>query len=205
MLSISKIRPAAESFVVALRADQRVLQRFQRKYGGSPVGASLASDLVDKVGLQLMGAYRLMRFLSEIDAKLPARVASRLIRHMYGSDIHWNATLDPGVMVVHGMGMAISKSASVGRDVILFQHCTLGEGRHPDTGEVGAPTIEEGAVIGVGAVVLGPITIGRRSKVMPGCVVTRSVPPDSVVEVPQPLVRSRGRMAPETGSNGQGG
>jgi serine O-acetyltransferase len=204
LLSISKIRLAAASFVAALRTDQRVLQGFQQKYGGSPIGASLSSDLIDKVGLQLMGAYRLMRFLSDIEARLPARVVSRLIRHLYGSDIHWDAVLDPGVMVVHGMGMAISKSAHVGRGVILFQHCTLGEGRHPDTKEVGAPTIEEGAVIGVGAVVLGPVTIGRGSKVMPGCVVTRSVPADSVVEAPKPVVRTRGRAAADESSNGRG-
>jgi serine acetyltransferase len=196
VLTLSKIRSAASAVVAALRADQRVLQTFQERYGGNPSGAPLARDLVDKVGLQVMGAYRVMRFLSEIDAKVPARVTSRLIRHIYGSDIHWDADLEPGVMVVHGMGMAISRSARVGRDVILFQHCTLGEGRHPDTREVGAPTVEQGAVIGVGAVILGPITIGRGSKVMPGCVVTRSVPPNAVVEAPTPVVRAR-RLPPD--------
>ncbi len=204
MISVSKIRSAAASLVAALRTDQRVLQAFQQKYGGNPSGASLSKDLVDKVGLQVMGAYRLMRFLSEIDAKVPARVTSRLIRHLYGSDIHWDADFEPGVMIVHGMGMAVSRSARVARDVILFQHCTLGEGRHPDTREVGGPTVEEGAVIGVGAVVLGPITIGKRSKVMPGCVVTRSVPPDSIVEAPSPVVRARLRSAANSSAQGHG-
>jgi serine O-acetyltransferase len=98
-------------------------------------------------------------------------------------------------MVVHGMGMAISHSARVGRDVLLFQHCTLGEGRHPDTNEVGAPTVEDGVVVGAGAVLLGPITIGKRSKIMPGCVVVRSVPPDSIVEMPTSIVKPRRKSA----------
>jgi serine O-acetyltransferase len=196
MLPISKLRRAASSFTEALRVDQATLHDFHRRYGGSSEpDAPLIKDIVEKVGLQLLAAYRLMRFFSDVDAALAARMTSRLIRHLYGSDIHWDADFAAGVMVVHGMGMAISHSARVGRGVLLFQHCTLGEGRHPDTNEVGAPTIEDGAVIGAGAVVLGPITIGARSKIMPGCVVVRSIPPDSIVEAPQAIVKPRRRAA----------
>jgi serine O-acetyltransferase len=187
-----KVRSAATAFVDGVRADHETLRAFHRKYGGSAAdGTPLARDVLEKVGFQIMTAYRVMRFFSEAEAKLPSRITSRLIRHLYGSDIHWEADFAPGVMVVHGMGMAISHSARVGRDVLLFQNCTLGEGRHPDTKEVGAPTVEDGAVIGAGAVILGPITIGARAKVMPGCVVVRSVPPDSIVESPRASVRSR--------------
>jgi serine acetyltransferase len=188
---LGKLRSAAAALATGVRADHAMLQRSQQKYRGVPEGAPLAADVVRKVGLQLLTAYRVMRFFSEIDAKIPAQIASRLIRHLYGSDVHWDAELAPGVMVVHGMGMAISGHAKVEPGVTLFQNCTIGEGRHPDTHEVGAPTIEEDAVIGVGAVVLGPVTIGRRSKVMPGCVVVRSVPPESVVESSAARVRSR--------------
>jgi serine O-acetyltransferase len=192
MLPISKLRKAASSLAEALRIDQSTLHDFHGRYGGSAEeGAPLAKDIVEKVGLQLLAAYRLMRFFGDVDAALAARVTSRMIRHLYGSDIHWDADFAAGVMVVHGMGMAISHSAKVGKGVLLFQHCTLGEGRHPDTNEVGAPTVEENAVIGAGAVVLGPITIGARSKIMPGCVVVRSVPPDSIVEAAQAVVKPR--------------
>ncbi len=191
MLSVRKLRSAAAAFASGVRADHSMLQRAQHKYRGVPEGGPLVADVIQKVGLQFMAAYRAMRFLSDVDAKLPAQIASRLIRHVYGSDIHWDADLAPGVMIVHGMGMAISGNARVEPGVTLFQHCTLGEGRHPDTHEVGAPIIEEGAVIGVGAVVLGPVTIGKRSKIMPGCVVVRSVPAESIVEAPSARVRSR--------------
>jgi serine O-acetyltransferase len=190
--SIRKLSAAASQFVDALRADHAAVQEFHEKYGRSGGASSpLAKDVVEKIGLQVMAAYRLMRFFAAVDARLASRITSRMIRHLYGSDIHWEADIAPGVMVVHGMGMAISHSARVGRSVLLFQHCTLGEGRHPDTKEVGAPNVEDGAVVGAGAVVVGPITIGARSKIMPGCVVVRSVPPDCLVESPQAIVRPR--------------
>ena len=88
--------------------------------------------------------------------------------------------------------------------VVLYQNCTLGVGRHPDTKEVGGPTVEDNAVIGAGAVILGPITIGARSKVMPGCVVVRSVPPDSIVESPQARVQARAREGKRAHPTGQG-
>ena len=153
--------------------------------------SSVGRDAIEKVGFQLMAAYRLMRFFVGVDARLASRVTSRAIRHLYGSDIHWDADIAPGVMVVHGMGMAISNAARIEEGVLLFQHVTLGEGRHPDTREVGAPTVERDAVIGAGATILGPVTIGARTKIMPGCVIVRSVPPDSIVESPETTVRSR--------------
>jgi serine O-acetyltransferase len=191
-LAPAKVRAALATFVEGVRVDHATMCRVQAKYNGrSADKGSLSRDVVEKVGFQVMAAYRVMRFFAEIDASLASRVMSRAIRHVYGSDIHWSATLAPGVTVVHGMGMAISGAARIDEGVLLFQHCTLGEGRHPDTREVGAPTVEKEAVIGAGATILGPITIGARSKVMPGCVVVRSVPPDSIVESPKAIVHGR--------------
>ncbi len=189
---LAKLRAAAGALVSGVRADHDAVARFHGKYGARRHEPSpIAKDLVEKIGFQLVAAYRVMRFFREVDAKLPAQLASRAIRHLYGSDVHWEAEIAPGVMVVHGMGMAIGHAARIGRGVLIFQNCTLGEGRHPDTHEVGAPTVEEEAVIGAGATILGPITIGARSKIMPGCVVVRSVPPDSIVESPGATVRAR--------------
>jgi serine O-acetyltransferase len=203
--SFRKVRSAAVSLVRGIRADHAMMQRSHQRYRGARGGTPFATDVIQKVGLQFMSAYRVMRFLSEVDAKLPAQVMSRVIRHVYGSDVHWEADLAPGVMIVHGMGMAISGSAHVEPGVTLFQHCTIGEGRHPDTQEIGAPRIEEGAVIGVGAVVLGPVTIGRRAKVMPGCVIVRSVPAESIVESVPSVVRTRtsGAESPASSNSGR--
>jgi serine O-acetyltransferase len=193
-------------FVAAVRSDHDAMVRYHAKYGGrDPKGEPIARDLVEKIGFQLLAAYRTMRFFRSVETKVAAQVASRMIRHLYGSDIHWDADIAPGVMVVHGMGMAISRSAKVDEDVVLFQHCTLGEGRHPDTGEVGAPHVERGAVVGAGATLIGPITIGEGTKIMPGCVVVRSVPPHSIVEAPTAVVRTRGRQASESDGDANGG
>jgi serine O-acetyltransferase len=97
------------------------------------------------------------------------------------------------VMIVHGMGIAVSHAARVGPGVILSQNVTLGMGRHPETCEIGGPTVEKNVFIGPGATLLGPITIGAGSKIMPGCVVTRSVPPDSLVAAATPTVKQRSR------------
>ncbi len=202
MSRIARIRAAAASLASGVRADHTAMQSFHEKYGGkSPDAAALPRDLVEKIGFQMMAAYRVMRFFSDVDAKIASRVVSRMIRHVYGSDVHWDAEIAPGVMVVHGMGLAISHSARVEEGVLVFQHCTLGEGRHPDTHEVGAPTVETGAVIGAGAVIVGPITIGARTKIMPGCVVVRSVPPDSLVLSPEPVIRARAPKG-EAGADG---
>jgi serine acetyltransferase/GT2 family glycosyltransferase len=178
--------------LLELREDQGVMRQYEARYGhASPSGGNLASDLVQKVGLQMMAAVRLMHALHASERTLAAKALSRLIRHLYGSDIHWEAEIEPGVMLVHGMGMAISREARVARGCILFQHVTLGMGFDPQTRQPGAPTLERDVHVGPGATLIGPITIGEASKIMAGAVVTRSVPPGSLVETPAPDVQPR--------------
>lgn len=178
----------------AVREDHATMRYYAAKYGkpgdaGSE--ADLPRDAVQKVGFQIMVAYRLMRFFVEAKVPLAPQVVSRGIRHLYGSDIHWEARFEPGVMIVHGMGMCISKYARVGRGVILFQHVTLGDGTHPETRKTGGPTIEDDVHVGAGSVVLGPVTIGARTKIMATSVVRSSVPADSLVTVPDAEVHLR--------------
>jgi len=181
-----------------VRADQETLRRYESKYGhASASQGRLASDLVQKIGLQELAAVRVMHALRDGGMPTGARVVSRLVRHLYGSDIHWDAELAPGMMLVHGMGLAISHAAKVSGGCILFQDVTLGMGTDPQTGRTGAPVLERDVHVGPGATLLGPITIGAASKIMAGAVVTRSVPPGSVVLAPEPIVRPReaGRRA----------
>ena len=180
--------------VHAVRADHATIARYAAKYPSAGSGSSsLPADLFRKVGFQMMAAYRLMRMLRRAGATGLAQVVSRLVRVLYGADIHWNAEMAPGVMIVHGMGLCISHSARVESGAILFQNVTLGEGRHPETGEVGAPTVEADVHIGPGATLVGPIVIGTGTKITAGCFVTRSVPAGSLVEAPTPVVRPRAR------------
>jgi serine O-acetyltransferase len=116
---------------------------------------------------------------------------SRSIRHVFASDVHWDAELEPGVVIVHGFGLAISYAAKVRSGCILFQNVTLGFGSDPDTKEGGAPLLEKNVHVGIGATLYGPIVVGEGTKIMAGCVVSRSVPPRSVVQAKAPEVAAR--------------
>ena len=197
---LARVAQAFSRMVDAVRQDYDTQCRFDAKYGSRPDETpSLTGDLAKRVGFQLSAAYRVMRFFDDAGVPLAPKVMSRLIRHLYGSDIHWKADIEPGVMLIHGMGLAISRAARVGRGAALFHNVTLGMGTHPETRESGAPTIEADVHVGPGAVIVGPVTIGARSKVMANCVVTRSVPPDSLVEAPTPGVKGRHAPSPPTG------
>jgi serine O-acetyltransferase len=197
---------AFRSLVSAVRADHAMLHHYDGKYGGPDAGEggerSLGRDLVVRAGFQMLAACRAMRFCADAGIPLAPQVASRLIRHAYGSDVHWEAELEPGIVVVHGMGLAISRVARVQKGAILFQHVTLGVGVDPESRRVGAPTIERDAHIGAGSTLVGPITVGARSKITANCFVRASIPADSLVEAPAPTVSARGPRAgsarPET-------
>lgn len=179
-------------FMVSVRADFGSLQRYRAKYHKEEIPLSrLPVDSVKKIGLQMMIAARGMRLLKELHVPLAPQVASRLIRHLYGAEIHWETELEDGVSIVHGTGLVLSHRARVGPGCILFHNVTLGEGRDPITGESGAPTLGRDVHIGPGATLIGPITIGDNTKIMAGSVVTRSVPPNSLVKPAEAQVLTR--------------
>lgn len=120
-----------------------------------------------------------------------ARYISQRCAHKTGIEIHPAAKIGRRVCIDHGHGIVIGETTEVGDDVMIYQGVTLG-----GTGkEVGKrhPTIENGVMIGAGAKVLGPITIGRNSKVAAGAVVVRDVEPNcTVVGIPGEVVRIDG-------------
>ena len=131
--------------------DREVRARYEDKYGYSGErDTGFVREMVTKIGFQLAGGYRVMRFFQAADRPLAAKVSSRLIRLAFGSDIHWDAELAPGVVFVHGFGLAISHAARVGPGCILAQNVTLGMGRDPITGQSGAPTLGANVHVGPG-------------------------------------------------------
>jgi len=173
-------------------ADYDSIRRYRAKYHGEEIPAQrLPLDLVQKIGLQLMASVRLMQSLDALEIPLLPQIVSRLIRHAYGAEIHWRAAIAPGVCVVHGTGLVVSHAARVAPGCILFQHVTLGEGIHPETRQVGAPSLGVDVHVGPGATLIGPIEIGDRTKIMANAVVTRSVPADSLVRPAEAVVTRR--------------
>jgi len=177
----------------AVRADHAQLRALRAKYHADVVPAgALTAHLVRKVGFQMLAVYRVMRWADARRVPGLAPLLSRLIRHVYGAELHWRAQLAPGVAIVHGNGLVLSHGAVVGPGCVLFQNVTLGESRAADSGRVGAPRLEADVHVGPGAVLLGPITIGRGTKIMAGSVVTEDVPPNSMVRPAAAVISPRG-------------
>ena len=176
----------------AIRADHEAVRAHHLKYQGELVPASrLPVDLVRRVGFQILAWYRLMRCLDTCGVPLLPMVISRLIRHLYGADIHWRTQIEPGVSVVHGQGLVLGRHAVVGTGCILFQNVTLGESRDAETGQVGTPRLGAHVHVAPGATLLGPIEVGARSKIGPGAVLMESVPEFSLVSSPVATITSR--------------
>ena len=132
-----------------------------------------------------------MHLLRDLRVPFGPQVISRLIRHLYAADIHWDALLHPGIMVVHGNGLVVSHRAEVKPGCILFQGVTLGESIDPVTRVVSGPVIDEGVHLGPNCVIVGPVHVGAGSKVMANVTLLQSVPARSVVTAPKPLIVGR--------------
>jgi len=130
-------------------------------------------------GVHALWFYRLAHRCWRAGLLLPARFISHLGRFFTGIEIHPAARIGPGVFIDHGMGVVIGETAEVGENVTIYQGVTLGGTslervkRHP--------TIERNVVIGSGAKVLGPFTVGENSRIGSGSVVVKEVPPNCVV------------------------
>ena len=119
-------------------------------------------------------AYRIAHFLYLKKRFFLARLVSQLSRFFTGIEIHPGAKIGKGLFIDHGMGVVIGETAEVGNNVTLYHGVTLG-GTGKDTGKR-HPTIEDNALIGTGAKVLGPITVGEGAKIGANAVVVKNVP-----------------------------
>ena len=99
---------------------------------------------------------------------------SNLARFLTGIEIHPAAKIGRGVLIDHGMGVVIGETAEVGDGCTIYQGVTLG-GTGKDTGKR-HPTIGNNVLIGSGAKVLGPFTVGDNARIAAGAVVLREVP-----------------------------
>jgi serine O-acetyltransferase len=186
--------------VDAIKEDYWVLEHNWERYDArQPEHGSPAAAYVRNMGFQLVVGYRVMRYMRSLELPLATRVVARTMRHVYGSDLHWDAELEPGLMVVHGFGLAVSYAARTSHGCVLSQNVTLGVGRDAATGATGGPYLREDVVVGAGATLIGPIVIGGGSKIMAGCTVHQSVPARTIVEAPPPTMRPRSGASP-TGS-----
>jgi serine O-acetyltransferase len=142
-------------------------------------------------GLHAIWVHRLTHWMwTRRGGRLLARLLSQLARALTGVEIHPGAQIGRRFFIDHGMGVVIGETAEIGDRVMLYQGVTLG-GTGKQSGKR-HPTLEDDVVIGVGAIVLGAITIGRGARVGGGAVVVKDVPPHSTaVGVPARIVATR--------------
>ncbi len=138
-------------------------------------------------GLHAIWMYRGAHWLWQHNLKLLGRLLSEVSRWITGIEIHPGARIGRRFFIDHGMGVVIGETAEIGDDVLIYQGVTLGgtslkkEKRHP--------TIEDYVMISAGAAVIGPVTIGRGSRIGAGAVVVSSSPPYStIVGIPGKIV-----------------
>ena len=108
-----------------------------------------------------------------------------------GIDIHPGTTIGKYFFIDHGTGVVIGETTETGDNVTLYQGVTLG-GTGKDTGKR-HPTLGNNVMVGAGAKILGPITVGDNSRIAAGAVVVHDVPPDSTaVGIPARVIKREG-------------
>lgn len=138
-------------------------------------------------GLHAVWLHRVAHALWRHGWKWPARVVSNFARWMTGIEIHPGARIGRRFFIDHGMGIVIGETAEIGDDVTLYQGVTLG-GTSWDAGKR-HPTLEDSVVVGAGAKVLGPFTVGAGAKIGSNAVVTKAVPAGATaVGIPARLI-----------------
>ena len=123
------------------------------------------------------------------------RFSSHLARWLTGIEIHPAAKIGRRLVIDHGMGVVVGETAEIGDDCYIYHQVTLGVA-HTSHGKR-HPTIGNNVIIGTGAKILGPITVGDNARVGSNAVVIDSVPPDTtVVGVPAKPVERRPSATP---------
>ena len=143
-------------------------------------------------GIHALVAHRVAHRLWRRGWRYAARSLAHLARVMTGIDIHPGATIGCRFFIDHGCGVVIGETAEIGDDVTLYHGVTLG-GTTWNPGKR-HPTLQSGVVVGAGAKILGPITVGRNARIAANSVVIEDVPEEmTVVGIPGRTVLPRSR------------
>ncbi|HEC24753.1 MAG TPA: serine O-acetyltransferase [bacterium] len=148
-------------------------------YERDPAARNALEVLLCYPGLQAVYSHKISHFLWEHKLRLLARLISQFSRFITGIEIHPGAKIGKRFFIDHGMGVVIGETSEIGDDVTIYHGVTLGgtswkkEKRHP--------TIGDRVIIGTGAKILGPLTIGSDSKIGANSVVVNAVSPHSTV------------------------
>lgn len=153
---------------------KQILEDIDSFFTRDPAARSRAEIVLCYPGLHAVLIYRISHYLWQKKIVLLARFISHLGRFMTGIEIHPGATLGKRLFIDHGMGVVIGETAIVGDDVTIYHGVTLG-GTSFEKGVIRHPRIGNNVVIGSGAQLLGPISIGEGARIGSNAVVVRDV------------------------------
>ena len=156
-----------------IRRDIKVI--FER----DPAARSTSEIIFCYPGFHALLFYRISHWLWRNRLLFLGRFISNIGRFFTGIEIHPSAKIGGGFFIDHGMGVVIGETTEIGENCTIFQGVTLG-GVSLDKGKR-HPTLMDNVIVGAGATILGPVTIGSNSRIGAGSVVVNEVPPDSTV------------------------
>jgi serine O-acetyltransferase len=151
-----------------------------------PAAKSKLSLVLTYPGVKAVFFHRIANFFSVAKFDLIARIISQFSRFLTGIEIHPGAKIGKNLFIDHGMGVVIGETSDIGDNVTIYHMATLG-GIAPSINSNDQrnvkrhPTIEDEVVIGSGAQVLGPVTVGRCAKIGANAVITKDVPENAVM------------------------
>ena len=151
-----------------------------------PAAKSKLSLILTYPGVKAVFFHRMANFFAIAKFDLIARIISQFSRFLTGIEIHPKAKIGKNLFIDHGMGVVIGETSEIGDDVTIYHNVTLG-GVSPSINSNEQrnvkrhPTLEDKVVVGSGAQILGPITIGKNSLIGSNAVVTKDVPEKSIM------------------------
>ena len=151
-----------------------------------PAAKSSLGIILTYPGVKAIFFHRIANFFSKTGFALIARIVSQFSRFLTGIEIHPAAKIGKNFFIDHGMGVVIGETSEIGDNVTIYHMVTLG-GISPSINSDNQrqvkrhPTLKDNVVIGSGAQVLGPLTVGENAKVGANAVVTKDVPANAVM------------------------
>ncbi len=161
-----------------------------------PAARGTFEILMTYPSLRAMRSYRRANWFYRHGMFTVARIISQHARNKTGIEIHPGATIGKGLFIDHGMGVVIGETAVIGDNCMLYQGVTLG-GTGKDKGKR-HPTLGDNVLVGSGAKVLGPFTVGNNVKIAANAVVLNAIPDNcTAVGVPARVVKRNGEKISE--------
>tara|TARA_A100001234_G_scaffold140441_1_gene123309 strand:- start:2242 stop:2817 length:576 start_codon:yes stop_codon:yes gene_type:complete len=151
-----------------------------------PAAKSKLSLILTYPGVKAVFFHKLAHFFSVAKFDLIARIISQFSRFLTGIEIHPGAKIGKNLFIDHGMGVVIGETSEIGDNVTIYHMVTLG-GISPSINSNDQrqtkrhPTLMDNVVVGSGAQILGPVVVGKNSKIGANAVVTKDVPENAVM------------------------